>query len=254
MKSTNPTDAEPPLPRRQRPVAYQLRAALPRRTGLPVRRRGDPVRRARDGSRGPDQRRQGSERVPGAVQRRAARGQVVYRLYRTSHRGGGPVKQDSMGWRAAHEYEMMRQAWKGGVRVPTPARRVENRFSMRYLGTDEGPAPRLKDVVLEDPKGFLDRVLDVIRRLIGAGVVHGDLSAFNVLVHEGEPWVIDFSEAIRVDRAGSSPWVHLTEARAALESGLAALQVYFRRYDLRIDIAACANELVESLDRFGVLH
>jgi len=97
-------------------------------------------------------------------------------------------------------------------------------------------------------------MLDVIRRLIGAGVVHGDLSAFNVLVHEDEPWVIDFSEAIRVDRAGSSPWVRLTEARAALESGLAALQVYFRRYDLRIDIAAYANELVESLDRFGVLH
>src|SRR2546426_176934 len=91
-----------------------------------------------------------------------------YRLYRTSHRGGGPLKQDSMGWRAAHEYEMMRQAWKGGVRVPTPARRVENRFSMRYLGTEEGPAPRLKDV--------------------------------------------------------------------------------------RIDVAASANELVESLDRFGVLH
>ena len=177
-----------------------------------------------------------------------------YRLYRTSHRGGGPVKQDSMGWRAAHEYEMMRQAWKGGVRVPTPARRVENRFSMRYLGTDGGPAPRLKDVVLQDPREFLERVLDVIRRLIGAGVVHGDLSAFNVLVHEEESWVIDFSEAIRVDRAGSSPWVRLTEARAALESGLAALQVYFRRYDLRIDIAAYANELVESLDRFGVLH
>src|SRR2546427_359218 len=46
-----------------------------------------------------------------------------YRLYRTSHRGGGPVKQDSMGWRAAHEYEMMRQAWKGGVRVPALERR-----------------------------------------------------------------------------------------------------------------------------------
>ena len=177
-----------------------------------------------------------------------------YRLYRTSHRGGGPVKQDSMGWRAAHEYEMMRQAWKGGVRVPTPARRVENRFSMRYLGTENGPAPRLKDVVLEDPREFLDQVLDIVRRLIGAGVVHGDLSAFNILVHEGEPWVIDFSEAIRVDRAGSSPWVRLTEARAALESGLAALQAYFRKYDLRIDVAAYANELVESVDRFGVLR
>src|SRR2546427_2424527 len=83
-----------------------------------------------------------------------------YRLYRTSHRGGGPVKQDSMGWRAAHEYEMMRQAWKGGGRVPTPARRVENRFSMRYLGTDERPAPPPQGVVLEDPRGFLDQVLD----------------------------------------------------------------------------------------------
>src|SRR2546429_5205931 len=74
-----------------------------------------------------------------------------YRLYQTSHRGGGPVKQDSMGWRAAHEYEMMRQAWKGGGRVPTPARRVENRFSMRYLRTVKGPGPRLQDCALQRP-------------------------------------------------------------------------------------------------------
>src|SRR5881397_1572501 len=236
MKSTNPTDAEPPLPGRQRPVAHQLRAALPRGTGLPVRRRGDPVRRARDGSRGPDQRRQGSERVPGAVQRRAARGQVVSALSNVAPRG------------RAGQAGLHGLAGRARVRDDAPG------LERRGPRADARAAPRLKDVVLEDPKGFLDRVLDVIRRLIGAGVVHGDLSAFNVLVHEGEPWVIDFSEAIRVDSAGSSPWVRLTEARAALESGLAALQVYFRRYDLRIDIAACANELVESLDRFGVLH
>src|SRR2546427_9073968 len=47
-----------------------------------------------------------------------------YRLYRTSQRGGGPVKQDSMGWRAPHAYAMMRQAWKSGVHLPKPARRV----------------------------------------------------------------------------------------------------------------------------------
>ena len=80
------------------------------------------------------------------------------------------------------------------------------------------------------------------------------MSAFNILVHEGNPWAIDFSEAIWVDRAGSSPWIRLTEARTTLERGLAALQVYFRRYHLEIDVAAYANELVESLDRFGVLR
>ena len=177
-----------------------------------------------------------------------------YRLYRTSHRGGRPIKVDSMAWRAAHEYEMMRQAWKGGVRVPTPARRVENLFSMRYLGTDEGPAPRLKDVRLKDPGNFLGRVLDGVRRLTGAGVVHGDLSAFNILVHEGEPWFIDFSEALRVDRTGDSPWIRLTQARTALERGLSALQVYFRRYGLTIDAASYVGDIVESLDRFGVMR
>jgi RIO kinase 1 len=176
-----------------------------------------------------------------------------YRLYRTSHRGGGPVKQDSMGWRAAHEYEMMRQAWKGGVRVPTPARRVENRFSMRYLGTDEGPAPRLQDVRLDDPEEFLDRTLDGVRGLTGAGVVHGDLSAFNVLVHEGHPFFIDFSEAIRVDRLGASPWVRLTEAHAALMRGGASLAKYFRRYGTSFDPAEFAARLVASLDQFGVM-
>lgn len=178
----------------------------------------------------------------------------AYRLYRTSHRGGRPVKVDTMSWLAAHEFEMMRQAWKGGVRVPTPARRVENFLSMRYLGTDVGPAPRLKDVRLEDPADYLDRVLDGVRRMTSAGVVHGDLSAFNILVHEGEPWFIDFSEALRVDRTGGSPWIRLTETRMALEQGLSALQVYFRKYDLTIDSSVIVGDLVESLDRFGVLR
>src|SRR5512136_700346 len=124
----------------------------------------------------------------------------VYRLYRTSHRGGGPIKADSLGWRAAHEFEITRQAWKGGARVPAPARRVENMFAMRYLGDESGPAPRLQDVRLERPEEFLEKVLTGVESLTATGVVHADLSAYNILVHEEEPWFIDFSEAIRVDR------------------------------------------------------
>jgi len=45
----------------------------------------------------------------------------AYRLYRTSHRGGRPIKADTMSWLAAEEFEMMRQAWKGWASVPTPA-------------------------------------------------------------------------------------------------------------------------------------
>jgi len=176
----------------------------------------------------------------------------VYRLYRTSHHLGA-IKLESTSRLAAHEFDMLYQAWKGGARVPTPARRVENMLSMRYLGVDR-PAPRLQDVTLDDPKAFLDKILDGVTALARAGVVHSDLSAFNILVHEGEPWFIDLSEAVRVDRLGYSHYARLTEAGKALTQGLSALQMYFRRYGLELETEAFAASIVASLDRFGVLR
>ena len=177
----------------------------------------------------------------------------MYRLYRTSHKGDGPVKADAMGWRAAEEFEALHRAWKGGVRVPTPARRVEAMFSMRYLGDEDGPAPRLVDVRLEDPEPVLQEILAGIESMARAGVVHTDLSAFNILLHDGHPWFIDLSEALRVDRTGTAPWVRLTEASAMLDLGLAALQKYFRKYRLTIDADPVVDRILTSLDRFGVL-
>ncbi len=178
----------------------------------------------------------------------------VYRLFRTSHKGGGPVKADAMGWRAGHEFEMLHMAWKGGVRVPTPARRVENMLSMRYLGDDDGPAPRLHDVRFEDPEPMLREVLAGVEGLARAGVVHTDLSAYNILLHDGHPWFIDFSAGLRVDRTGTAPWVRLTEASAALTHGLNALQQYFGRYGLTIGVEPFVARLVDALDRFRVLR
>ena len=178
----------------------------------------------------------------------------IYRLYRTSHRGEGPVKADAMGWRAAEEFEAMHREWKGGVRVPTPARRVEHMFSMRYLGNDDGPAPRLVDVRLEDPEPVLQEILTGIEAMARAGVVHTDLSAFNILFHDGHPWFIDFSEALRVDRTGTAPWVRLTEASSMLGHGFDAIGKYFRKYGLTIDAPPLIDRIVGSLDRFHVLR
>jgi serine/threonine-protein kinase RIO1 len=178
----------------------------------------------------------------------------VYRLYRTSHKGGGPIKQDSTGWMAAHEYEMTRQAWKAGCLVPAPARRIENMFSMRYLGNERGPAPRLSDVVLDDPAPLLDEVLAGIEGLAQAGVVHADMSAHNILIFNGKPWFIDFSEAIRVDRTGGIPWIRLEQARAGLSRGMNALEKYFKRYGQTIPAEEFVDRVVRSLDRFGVLE
>jgi len=177
-----------------------------------------------------------------------------YRLYRTSHKGGGPIKLDSMGWKAAKECEMTFQAWKGGAKVPAPARRVENMFSMRYLGDETGPAPRLSDVSLEDPEEFLKMVMSGIAALAKSGVVHTDLSPYNILVHSGDPWFIDLSEALRVDRTGGAPWVTLTRATEALNSGVSAVGKYFRKYGVEVECEEFIRGLVDSMDRFGVMR
>ncbi len=178
----------------------------------------------------------------------------AYRLYRTSHRGGSPIKPDAMGWLAAHEFEMTHLAWKGGARVPTPARRVEHMFSMRYLGDEDGPAPRLHDVRLEDPDAFLAKVLAGVEALARAGVVHGDLSAFNILVHDDQPWLIDLSEALRVDRTGGIPWIRLEQASQALRTGMNALQAYFRRYGVTVEREPTVERIVASLDKLRALR
>ena len=158
------------------------------------------------------------------------------------------------GWMAAHEYEMTRQAWKGGCRVPAPARRVENMFSMRYLGDGDGPAPRLNDVDPPDPERLLGDVLEGVEGLARTGVVHSDLSAYNILLFNEKPWFIDFSEAIRVDRTGDVPWMRLEQARSALARGTAALAKYFGKYDIEFEQEAYVAGIVDSLDRFGVLR
>jgi len=177
----------------------------------------------------------------------------VYRQYRTSHRGGGPIKLETMGQRAVREFELLCYAWQGGARVPEPGRRVENMFSMQYLGTTEAAAPMLRHVRLDDPAPFLDAILSGIEGLAEAGIVHSDLSPFNILVHEGRPWFIDLAAGVRVDRLGSPPWERLTEALRALEHGIATLDRYFRRYDLELDAPDLLARVRTQLDKFGVL-
>jgi len=177
----------------------------------------------------------------------------VYRQYRTAHRGGGPIKLESMGQRAAREFELLCYAWQGGARVPEPGRRVENMFSMQYLGDSGSVAPMLHHVVLEAPEPFLEATLSGIEGLAEAGIVHSDLSPFNILVYRSQPWFIDLASGIRVDRLGTPPWERLLEALRALEKGLGSLHRYFRRYGLEFETRDLMTRVQTQIDKFGVL-
>lgn len=176
----------------------------------------------------------------------------VYRLYRTSNRTSGSVKADGMGHLASREFELLGYAWAHRAPVPEPIAREENAFTMQYLGDGEGPAPQLRKVELEDPELFARALLTGIEDLASAGIVHTDLSPFNILVHGGRPWIIDFGKCLRVDRLGGSPWMRLEDARRALVHAMGELERYFRRYGLEIDRRPTIAGILSEIDRFGL--
>jgi tRNA A-37 threonylcarbamoyl transferase component Bud32 len=174
----------------------------------------------------------------------------VYRQYRTAHRGGSAIRLREMGDRAVREFELLVYAWQGGAPVPRPGRRIENMFSMEYLGTDSGPAPMLRHAALEDPEGMARATEDVIVALAESGLVHTDLSPFNILVHRRRPWIIDLAAGLRVDRLGMPPGVRLAEALAALRHGTETLGRQFARWGAGFDGPKVIALAKTAIDRF----
>jgi RIO kinase 1 len=94
------------------------------------------------------------------------------------------------------EYSNLRRAAEAGVRVPEPVAHERNVLVSGFVGDDGVRAPRLNEVGLENPRTCYEVVVEYASRLYDAGVVHGDLSEYNLLVHDGEVVVIDMGQSV----------------------------------------------------------
>jgi len=96
------------------------------------------------------------------------------------------------------EYSNLGRARDAGVRVPVPIAAERNVLIMEYIGAESGRAKRLTEVEVQNPETAFEVVREYMRRLYDAGLIHGDLSEFNLVVHEGELVVIDLGQAVTV--------------------------------------------------------
>ncbi|MCB9664648.1 MAG: serine protein kinase RIO [Alphaproteobacteria bacterium] len=106
-------------------------------------------------------------------------------------------EQIEAAWRNA-EVDAIHRLRDADVRVPEPYAFVDGVLLMELVTGDDGePAPRLADVDLhpDDARDLFDIMLEEVTKMLCAGLVHGDLSDFNVLLGPHGPVIIDFPQA-----------------------------------------------------------
>ena len=113
-------------------------------------------------------------------------------------------KEQEAAWQNAEVDALYRLA-DAGVRVPRPHCFVDGVLLMELVTDSEGnAAPRLNDLVLSEAQAreYHDILLRQVVRMLCAGIIHGDLSEYNVLVGRDGPVIIDLPQA--VDAAGNN--------------------------------------------------
>lgn len=127
-------------------------------------------------------------------------------------------------WQSAEVDALYRLA-AAGVSVPTPYQFYEGVLIMDLVTDAEGnAAPRLNDVVFtaEQARQHHQSLLKEVVRMLCAGIVHGDLSEFNILLSAHGPIIIDLPQA--VDAAGNN------HAMSMLERDVGNLADFFGQF------------------------
>jgi RIO kinase 1 len=150
-------------------------------------------------------------------------------------------------WQSAEVDALYRLA-AAGVRVPTPYNFFEGVLLMELVADADGnAAPRLNDVAFTPAEALAlhQQLITEVVRMLCAGVVHGDLSEFNILIAADGPVIIDLPQA--VDAAGNN------HAQAMLARDVNNLRNYLGQYAPALLHTEYAKE-IWALFEHGDLH
>jgi len=101
---------------------------------------------------------------------------------------------------AAAEFSALCVLYEAGVSVPYPVQIVGTEVLLQFLGDESAAAPRLAQLRRDtaDLDDLWRQLVDAMHTMAHAGFAHGDLSAYNLLVHNGRLVVIDLPQIVDV--------------------------------------------------------
>lgn len=132
---------------------------------------------------------------------------------------------------AKREYKNLVRAYEAGVAVPQPIAINANVIVIGFIGEKDASkhpraSPLLKDSCNEPEKLFEKTFKEIKKLYTKAKLVHGDLSEYNILNLNGEPYLIDLSHAVPID---SHP------AKELLERDIINVCAFFNRFGLKLN-------------------
>ena len=170
------------------------------------------------------------------------------RRARAMEKGSSYGRKEREGAWQNSEVDALRRLANAGVRVPQPYNFFDGVLLMELVADHSGhAAPRLNDLVLtpDQARDYHRTLIRQVVRMLCAGIVHGDLSEYNVLVGCDGPVIIDLPQA--VDAAGNN------SAEAMLERDVDNLSRYCSRFAPELRTTDYGKE-IWSLYESSALH
>jgi RIO kinase 1 len=137
----------------------------------------------------------------------------------------------------SREWETLRALSASGAPVPRPVASTGDAILMSFVGDQERAAPQLRSI-RPDPdeaQDLFEQVLRAVERMLYGNVIHGDLSAYNVLVWEGRVTIIDLPQAVDPRKNRHAP--------ALLERDVRRICDHFARFGVRSSPERLAGDL-----------
>lgn len=128
-----------------------------------------------------------------------------------------------------HEFTTLQKLHNAGVRVPQPLAAGDNAILMEYIGDAYTSAPTLSEIKLDrdEANAAFDQIIHNLDMMLQLNIVHGDLSAYNILYWESGITIIDLPQVVDPNRND--------QARMILERDIRRVCEYFAQQGVQRD-------------------